>query len=316
MDQVISPFLLYGCLVLGGLGVVVALPRRGVNPQLIGALVAGLAAGVVILALTVQGLRSGEGLANISFYVFGVIALGASLRVITHPRPVYSALYFILSILASAGLYVILSAEFMAFALIIIYAGAILITYLFVIMLATQAPTADREEFLEEYDLDAREPVTATIAGFALLAVLTTLLFAGAPKLEGGRFATDDTAVMASLPKRVATVLRNAGVIDDDEIVLEEGGEARLDVAHRTATVIDDDGQTREVHWDEGVLSPTNTEQIGYALLAEFPGAIEIAGIILLMAMLGAVVLARKKVDMDEAAKAAQVGHLSTEGML
>ncbi|MFG0313482.1 MAG: NADH-quinone oxidoreductase subunit J, partial [Phycisphaerales bacterium] len=249
-------------------------------------------------------------------YLFGVIALGASLRVITHPRPIYSALYFILSILATAGLYVILSAEFMAFALIIIYAGAILITYLFVIMLATQAPTADREEFLEAYDIESREPITASIAGFALLAVLTTMLFTGAGSLRPGQFATDDTDVMASMPKRVVKVLDQAGVMEPDEIVVEENGHARIDLETRTALVIDDQGNTRTVHWEADVLSPTNTEQVGYSLLKDHPGAIEIAGVILLMAMLGAVVLARKKVEMDDEAKAVQVGHLSSKGAL
>lgn len=311
MPQVINPFVLYACLVLGGVGVCVALPRRGINPQQIGALVAGAGAGLLILVLTVGALGAGEGLPNIFFYVFGLVALGASLRVITHPRPVYSALYFILSILASSGLYVILSAEFMAFALIIIYAGAILITYLFVIMLATQAPTEDREEFLEGYDREAREPITATVAGFVLLAVLTTMVFSGLGGVPAGRFAEDETSILASLPKRVHRVLREEGVIDAGEIVLVENGVARLDVERRTATVIDGDGSTRVVHWDEGVLSPTNTESIGHSLLVDHPGAIEIAGVILLMAMLGAVVLARKKVDLDEAAKAAQVGHLS-----
>ncbi len=61
------------------------------------------------------------------------------MRVVTHPAPVYSALYFILTVFASAGLFVLLSAGFMAAALVLIYAGAILITYVFVIMLASQA---------------------------------------------------------------------------------------------------------------------------------------------------------------------------------
>lgn len=316
MEQVINPLLLYGALVLGGLGVVVALPRRGVNPQLIGVLIAGAAAGLVIIALLIAGIAGGEGPANLNFYIFGVIALGASLRVVTHPRPIYSALYFILSILASAGLYVILSAEFMAFALIIIYAGAILITYLFVIMLATQAPTADRDAFLEVYDVESREPITATLAGFVLLAVLTTMLFSGATTLSPSQFATNDTEVMASMPKRVEKVLRRADVIDADEIVLEEGGVVQLDMDERSAIVIDDQGTTREIVWDADVLSPSNTEQIGFSLLRDHPGAIEIAGVILLMAMLGAVVLARKKVEMDDAAKAHQVGHLSSKGAM
>ena len=63
-----------------------------------------------------------------------------AIRVVTHPKPVYSALYFVLTVFASAGLFVLLWAEFMAAALVLIYAGAILVTYVFVIMLAAEAP--------------------------------------------------------------------------------------------------------------------------------------------------------------------------------
>jgi NADH-quinone oxidoreductase subunit J len=146
VDQIISPFILYGMIALGAIGVGLALPKRGQTPQVIGGLLAALAAGGIILGLT---LKATEARPNLFFYVFGVIALGAALRVVTHSRPVYAALWFIMVVLASAGMLLILSAEFMAFALIIVYAGAILITYLFVIMLATQAPADDTMEVLE-----------------------------------------------------------------------------------------------------------------------------------------------------------------------
>jgi hypothetical protein len=52
-------------------------------------------------------------------------------------------------------------------------------------------------------------------------------------------------------------------------------------------------------------LEVYNVEGIAFTLLNDHPGSIEIAGVILLMAMLGAVVLARKKVEIDEREKAA-----------
>src|SRR4030095_6722893 len=78
------------------------------------------------------------------FAVFSLIAIASAGRMITHNRPVYSALYFIMVVLSSAALFLMLQAEFMAFALVIVYAGAILITYMFVIMLAQQAPTDEQ----------------------------------------------------------------------------------------------------------------------------------------------------------------------------
>jgi NADH-quinone oxidoreductase subunit J len=174
VDSLINPILLYLALAVGGVGVAMAIPRRGVSPQQIGGVIAATGAGLVILFLTLKVFGAADGdlraLPNPLFYIFGLIAIAACLRVITHPRPVYAALYFIMTILASAGLYLILSAEFMAFALVIIYAGAILITYLFVIMLATQAPSeAEEEDQGALYDNVSREPVAATVAGFVLL---------------------------------------------------------------------------------------------------------------------------------------------------
>src|SRR5262249_43718872 len=104
MNVLVSPILLFAGCILGALGVGLALPRRGLSPQLLVAIVAGGGLGMIYLAL---GTRTGHSdLPNPNFYVFSIIALGAALRVISHPRPVYAALYFILTILASCGLYV------------------------------------------------------------------------------------------------------------------------------------------------------------------------------------------------------------------
>ena len=79
---------------------------------------------------------------GVYFWIFSAIALVGAVRVVTHPRPVYSALYFVLTVFATAGLFVLLWAEFMAAALVLIYAGAILVTYVFVIMLAAAVDAA------------------------------------------------------------------------------------------------------------------------------------------------------------------------------
>src|SRR4051812_3889099 len=201
LDPIINQAILFLLLALGGVGVCVALPRRGLNPQPIGAILAGAAAGLIILVMSV---RARPYLPNVYFYVFSAIALGGALKVITHKRPVYAALYFILTVLASAGLFVVLSAEFLAFALIIVYAGAILITYLFVIMLASQAPTDDDSEALAEYDTEAREPIAGTVAGFVLLAVLTTMMFRGVQELPSPPAGDPDRQLLASMPGKAA----------------------------------------------------------------------------------------------------------------
>ena len=95
-------------------------------------------------------------------------AIAAAVRMITHPRPVYAALYFVIVVLSSAALFLLLEAEFMAFALIIVYAGAILITYLFVLMLAHQAPQPGAEFGQPEYDRVPREPAAAATVASSL----------------------------------------------------------------------------------------------------------------------------------------------------
>jgi len=311
LDQIINPFILYGACVLGGAGICLALPRGGRSPQVLGALVASMAGGLVLLGL---GLKAGwQGLPNVYFYIFALIGLGGALRVVTHPRPVYAALYFIMTVISTAGLFLILSAEFMAFALVIVYAGAILITYLFVIMLATEAPSEEQIEALKDYDTRSREPIAATVVSFGLLAVLTTMLFGGVRSLTPPQ-PTDPDALLAQMPRKVDRVLRNHGLMQAHESL--EIGAAGLDLSSGVLVVTDESGARREVQravWPEE-LAARNVEALGFTLLRDHPGSIEIAGVILLMAMLGAVVLSRKQVQIDEDAKRRHAQTLSAGG--
>ena len=78
------------------------------------------------------------------FYLFAVIAVVASLLVIAQRNPIYSVLLLIVSFGALSGLYVLLEAPFVAVAQIIVYAGAIMVLFLFVVMLLN-APQEDTE---------------------------------------------------------------------------------------------------------------------------------------------------------------------------
>ncbi len=309
--HVIAPAILFTLLVSGGVGIALALPRAGRMPQIVGAATAGLAGGLLLILM---GIRAGSDAPNIYFYIFSAIALGAALRVITHDRPVYAALYFVLTVIASSGLFLILSAEFMAFAMIIVYAGAILITYLFVIMLATQAPEEAEVEVLADYDTTAREPVAATIVGFLLLSVLSVMLIHGTAGLQKPDPMQPD-ALLADMPRKVESSLRNHGLIDrGDQIAIDETtGKPMIDGVKGEIVIKMESGlmaTLRREEWPSD-LRVKNVEGLGFDLLRKHPGTIEIAGVILLMAMLGAVVLSRKQVEMDEDAKAAQSKALS-----
>ena len=334
MEQIIDPIALYTICGLGAAGIALALPRRardgGRTLTIVGGLLLAATFGLAALLLGLKASDTGGAMPNFFFYPFAAIGLGAALRMITHKRPVYSALYFIMTIIASCGMYLLLSAEFMAFALVIIYAGAILITYLFVIMLATPAPTGDKDELLDEVDAEAREPILASAIGFVLVGLLTAAMFNGIGDLpepaRGSTIAQAQNGVLANLPKKIDKELTRNDLLPAGWRVArdEETGKAIIDPDARTITIELVEGEDAHGHpnviatrvltgdeWPES-LSANNLDRLGYNLLNDHPMMIEIAGIILLMAMLGATVLARKHVELEEDLKAAQARRLGT----
>lgn len=329
MEQIIFPIALYLVCGIGAVGVAMALPKRGQSKTIeyLGAVVLAVAFGFGALLLGLKATDAGNPMPNYFFYPFAIVAIGASVRMITHKRPVYSALYFIMTILASCGMYILLSAEFMAFALVIIYAGAILITYLFVIMLATQAPTGDDEDQLDEVDAVAREPMLACGIGFVMVGLITAAMFGGIGELPAPQMTQAQAAdsVLAYLPKKVDKILDREGLLEDGWLVARdhETGLAKIDPDARTIE-IELLGQDEHGHdsvlatriltqedWPEA-MSANNLDRLGFNLLNDHPMMIEVAGIILLMAMLGATVLARKHTEFEEALKAAQARKLGT----
>ncbi len=80
---------------------------------------------------------------TVIFFVSAVIAVGSAVMMISQRNPVLSVLYFIVSLLAQAVLYVQLGALFLGAVLIIVYSGAILVLFLFVIMLLNLRGTED-----------------------------------------------------------------------------------------------------------------------------------------------------------------------------
>lgn len=69
------------------------------------------------------------------FYIFSAILLLASLRVITARNPVHSALALVLAFFTAAGLWILLEAEFLAITLVLVYIGAVMVLFLFVVMM-------------------------------------------------------------------------------------------------------------------------------------------------------------------------------------
>jgi NADH-quinone oxidoreductase subunit J len=254
-SPILAPALVMVLAIVAGGGTFMLLPSR--RPPAVRGLGAFVVLGAFcILAVTLIGYtaRQPGGGMDVYFWVFSSVALFGALRVVTHPRPVYAALYFVLTVFASAGIFVLLWAEFMAAALVLIYAGAILITYVFVIMLAASATTPGAKvgkggnDVLTEYDLVSREPMVASAVGFALMGVLLFVIFdrASVPTYQaaGPRAAFDPRLVQAGQP-------------------VPEWG---------------------------------NTQELGVYLFQDHMVNLELAGLILTLSMVGAIIIARRKV--------------------
>jgi NADH-quinone oxidoreductase subunit J len=258
-------------------------------------------AGVAYLFVGVMGATEGEAYKSILPMIFGIIGVMAAVRVTTHRRPVFAALYFVLVVVASAGLFLLLQAEFMAFAIIIVYAGAILITYLFVLMLAQQSTTDETDAGASWYDRTPREPALAVLAGFIMLAALTQSL----TEADGQSFmkrsiekSSQSTAIawqnLERLPKQL---LRAAQDVQPEtrEII----GTLTADGDTATIKVRLENDQEETITLPPS-SQPANNQNVGLALVADFPVSLELAGIVLLMAMFGAVVLARRQIELGE----------------
>ncbi len=147
---------------LGGLAIWWLLPRDGKRNWILAGLV-GLAA-LLLVMLTFRPV-SDDIASDVLFYLFGGGAILSGVMMITDRNPVYAALWFALVTLATCGLFMLNSAPFLSAATIIVYAGAIVVTFVFVIMLAQQAGEAS-------YDRKAYQPTLATVGAFLLLGSL------------------------------------------------------------------------------------------------------------------------------------------------
>ncbi|MGF1633801.1 MAG: NADH-quinone oxidoreductase subunit J [Phycisphaerae bacterium] len=269
----VTPAIVLGLCVLAGIGTVLLLPGRlGANWRRVGGGLM-LAAGLIFAAVMFAEARGEPTQGQLSpyFWIFSGAALFASVRVITHPKPVYSAVYFVFTVFATAGLFVLLWAEFMAAALVLIYAGAILVAYVFVIMLAAASSKGADEGAAGEttpegriaaHDGTSRDPVLACAIGFSLMGVILFVVFSQGvgPEAQIARFT------------------------QADYVAARMAGSAEL----------------RELVSPVPVVRG-NTQELGAFLFTYHIASLQVAALILTMSVIGAVVIARRRLlDMAE----------------
>src|SRR5471030_1141022 len=109
---------------------------------------------------------------TIVFYAFAAILVFAALRVITSRNPVHSALWLVLSFFSAAGVWMLLGAEFLAIVLVLVYVGAVMVLFLFVVMMLDVNFDKLRERF------SSYIPVGATV-GMLVLVEMALVLIGG-----------------------------------------------------------------------------------------------------------------------------------------
>ncbi|HEV7283024.1 MAG TPA: NADH-quinone oxidoreductase subunit J [Pirellulaceae bacterium] len=170
---------------LGAVALWLALPRPRMGAARIAlAAVAGLAS-LGILSVTSLVPMEDPSQAGL-FYLFAGVAVVSGALTVTNHDPVYAALWFAIATLGVCGLFLLNFAPFLAAATVIVYAGAIIVTFLFILMLAQQNGAAF-------YDRYASRPLATSIAAGLVLA---TLLLS----LHAWRGADDSVASVRFLP--------------------------------------------------------------------------------------------------------------------
>jgi NADH-quinone oxidoreductase subunit J len=161
------------------------------------------------------------------FYLFSAVLLFASFRVITARNPVYAALYLVLAFAQAAALWILLKAEFLAITLVLVYVGAVMVLFLFVVMMLDINVDSMRQGFWKHF------PVAATLGAIIALEMAAVLM--------GGFRTTEE-------PKTV-----------------ELAGQAAAQIS--------------------------NTKELGKILYSQYVYPLEIAAVILLVAMIAAIAL-------------------------
>jgi NADH-quinone oxidoreductase subunit J len=163
----------------------------------------------------------------LAFYLFAAVTVAAGVMVVASRNPVHSVLFLILAFFNSAGLFVLMGAEFLAMILVVVYVGAVAVLFLFVVMMLDINYVRMREGFLQYLPLGA-------LIGFILLVELI---------LVGGAW------------------------------IVSPGAEAAM--SHPTAPAGD-------MH---------NTRALGGLIYTHYIYLFQVAGLVLLVAMIGAIVL-------------------------
>ncbi|MBI81604.1 MAG: hypothetical protein CMJ81_00275 [Planctomycetaceae bacterium] len=294
-EALLSPMrvpLVWGIL-LSGLGCWLLIPRRNGRGRQFGSLVCCL--GFVMFALQ---LRGWTGLStHLLFWCLAAITLAAAVCTITSHNPVYCAIWFALALLGTASLYLLQGSQFLGVATVVVYAGAIVVTFLFVVMLAQPDGKAP-------YDRISWGIFPSAIAALAGAFLLGALVFSFS-KLSAENHKTIHEALVSALdcPLKSVKLLHDPETNRHTLIIKVESAEER----DRLRVVVAQDGfrealasqqfpfleqgdfDVELIH--EDVRNHNHVAHLGAYLFTRHLIAIEVAGTLLMVALVGAVAI-------------------------
>lgn len=152
---------------LGGLGVFLC--TQGLGQAKGGKTLATIGCLIVLAALAIDGAQQGFTIERSILLAFGWLAVFGGIGFISFRQPVHAALGFAVSVLAACGVYMMLAAPFLAAATTIIYAGATIIIFLFVLMFAST-------KHLETYEVKLSSPwIGVSVATILLIQLLSAI---------------------------------------------------------------------------------------------------------------------------------------------
>ena len=250
---------------LAFIGIYLLLPRaKRIKPISGGALTAA----AFILGATTLVRGGTSTLETMLFLAFAGVAIAAGVMMITQSNPVHAALSFALVVLSTCGLFLLQAAPFLMAATIIGYAGAIVVTFHFVIMLAQQEAKARTLPFVEQ--LKKTHPDNQTLQDSL-----------GQITLSWVQLNREDKQSVEELKKNSKKALAELSSLQS-----KQGSLNLNDVPGKAKT---------PGHFPPGKLPAKNVAAIGKTLFTDYLIPVELAATLLLVATIGAIVIAGRR---------------------
>lgn len=242
----------------------------------------GLLGLMALAAFIATGRRLGGLGEEAVFLIVSLVAVLSAAATVVSRSPVYAAIWFALSLAGVAGVLLVLGAQFLGVATIVVYAGAILVMFLFVFMLAQPAGLAP-------YDRVSNEPFLSAVAGAVLLGVLS---------LSIGRLSASPAACCGVPSRTTATPiapLQPGAVVSENRAPESAAPESAAPESSVPETSVDP-------------LAENHVARLGGELFGRHLVAVEAAGVLLLVALIGAIAVVSRGEAAQEAVATSPAG--------